>query len=310
MMRAVRYLLHTHRKSLLLTLKLIFSVGALYAIYRQADWPKLIALFRHADILWIIAGFILLNLAQLLSALRQQFYLRTENIQTSNRYSIELYYLGMLFNHVLPGGVGGDGYKAYRLKKDMHMPLGQAIRMMLVNRANGMLWLVLIGIGFGAMSQNLPEIVPYSGLLLIAAAVSAILGYSILSRILFKERVEVQIKASPYSFGVQILVALCTACLFMALNEQYAWAADMKWADYLMLFMISSFVTVLPVSVGGVGLRELTFFYGGHFLGLNPEAGVAVAMLYFITNLCAALLGLIFFFKHKQEEQHGGTHHT
>lgn len=305
----MRHLLHTHRKPLLLGLKLLFSIGALYAIFRQVDWPKFLELVRHCNLLWVVAGFILLNGAQLLSALRQRFYLEMENIHTGHRYSIELYYLGMLFNHVLPGGIGGDGYKAYRLKKDLQMPVGTAIRIMLVQRANGMLWLILIGLGFGACSTRLPEIVPYAKLLIAAAALIAVAGYSVASRVLFKERFEVQLKASPYSFGVQMLVALCTLCLFNSLNAEYAWSADMKWADYLMLFMISSFVTVLPVSVGGVGLRELTFFYGGQLLGLNPEAGVAIAMLYFITNLTAAMLGLIFFFKNKKENHHGGTHH-
>lgn len=285
------------RKWLLIALKSAFSIGAIWILYHQLDKEALLALFASADIGWLFTAFVTINLAQLASAERQRFYLKIEGKTVTPGYSVMLYYTGMLFNHVLPGGIGGDGYKAYILKRDLGLKISTAIRLMLVNRANGLLWLILIGAGFALMSVKLPDVLPYTLPLILAGAVVTAVSYSVLSRMLFKEKISTQLGASVYSFIVQGLVAVCAACLFLAIEANHPWSADGLWADYLMLFMASSVMAVLPVSVGGVGLRELTFFYGGKFLGLSPEAGVAVGLLYFLVNLAAALLGLVFFVK-------------
>lgn len=281
------------KKPLFLALKIICSVGALYLLFHQVDIPRLLSLFASANLWWVLAAFIILNIAQLLSALRMRYYYTIENLHLSYRDSTILYYIGMLFNVVLPGGIGGDGYKAIVIKRDYDFPLGKSIRLMISGRANGLLFLILIGLLFGAFSKTLPTLIPYTLPLIVFAAIVTIVSYSILSKLLLKEAYSTQLRASYYSFWVQVLVAVCCACLFQALNGTYAWHGHA--ADYLMLFMISSFVSVLPISVGGIGLRELTFYYGTLLLGMNAEAGVAIALLYFVVNLCASLIGLIFF---------------
>ena len=278
-----------------LTLKILCSAGALYLLFYQMDLTRLLSLFHAAQWGWVLIAFLVLNLAQLASALRMRFYFLVEKKDIATRYSIILYYVGMLFNLVLPGGIGGDGYKALVLKRDFKIPIRTSLRLMISNRANGLLFLILIGLGLGSLSKTLHALVPYTQLLLALAAIITLFSYSQLARLLLKEKVETQAQAGVYSFAVQALVAICAACLFESLDMSYAWGHHGHAPDYLMLFMISSFVSVLPVSVGGIGLRELTFFYGTQFLGLNPEAGVAVALLYFAVNACASLIGLACF---------------
>jgi len=283
------------KKPLFLALKIICSVGALYLLFHQVDIPRLLSLFASANLWWVIAAFVILNIAQLLSALRMRYYYMVDDLHLNHRDSIILYYIGMLFNLVLPGGIGGDGYKAVVIKRDYDFPLGKSIRLMISGRANGLLFLILIGLVFGAFSKTLPTLIPYTLQLIILAAIITVVNYSVLSKLLLKEAYSTQLKASCYSFWVQALIAICCACLFQALNGTYGWHQNGYAADYLMLFMISSFVSVLPISVGGIGLRELTFYYGTLLLGMNAEAGVAVALLYFVVNLCASLIGLFFF---------------
>lgn len=262
--------------------------------------PRFLTLFASANLWWVLAAFVILNIAQLASALRMQYYYQVESLSLTTQKSIILYYIGMLLNVVLPGGISGDGYKAIVIKRDYNFPLGKSIRLMISGRANGLLFLILIGLLFGAFSHTLPTIIPYTLPLIIVAAVITIVGYTISAKWLLKETYTTQLRASHYSFWVQALVAVCCACLFEALNTTYAWHGHA--ADYLMLFMVSSFVSVLPISVGGIGLRELTFYYGTLFLGMNAEAGVAVAVLYFIINLCASLIGLIFFLSYSSRK--------
>lgn len=291
-----------YRKPLLLVCKLAFTAFAVWVLVHQLDLSKLRQLLTTAHIGWVALAFVLLNLAQLASALRMRYYFFTEGVRMPYGDSIGLYYVGMLFNHVLPGGIGGDGYKAYAVRRDYDFPLSSAIRLMICNRASGLLFLILIGLGFGFFSEGLRALIPYTPLLLTLAAIITTGSYAVLARLLLKEPYATQRGAALYSFFVQGLVALCAACLFESFSATYPWHQAGHTADYLMLFMIACFVSVLPVSLGGLGLRELTFFFGAQYLGLNAEAGVAVSLLYFTINLTASLLGAVYFLKGKRKK--------
>ena len=65
--------------------------------------------------------------------------------------------------------------------------------------------------------------------------------------------------------------------------------------DYTLLFIVASVVAIIPISIGGAGLRELTFLYGVSLLdGLDEEMGVAIAMLSFAMALALGMTGGVF----------------
>ena len=116
------------------------------------------------------------------------------------------------------------------------------------------------------------------------------MAYAVLARILLKETLRAQFGAAKYSVLVQGAVVVTALLLLESLGQSG------RTVDYLVLFMISGIVSVLPVSIGGIGLRELTFFYGAGPLLLDPELGVTLSVLYFIINTLASLLGVVFFY--------------
>ena len=61
--------------------------------------------------------------------------------------------------------------------------------------------------------------------------------------------------------------------------------------------MISSIVAVVPLTLGGIGSREVTFFYGAKFLGLDQNISVGVSVLFFLITAMVSLVGVYFHFK-------------
>ena len=59
---------------------------------------------------------------------------------------------------------------------------------------------------------------------------------------------------------VQLLQLGSAWMIIMALG------GDEQLMSYLLVFLISSIVAVLPISIGGMGVRELTFLYGAQIL--------------------------------------------
>ena len=46
-------------------------------------------------------------------------------------------------------------------------------------------------------------------------------------------------------------------------------------------FLLSSIVAVLPLTIGGVGARELVFVYAHQYAGIEEAAAVAFSLIFF-----------------------------
>ena len=49
-----------------------------------------------------------------------------------------LYYVGMFYNALLPGGIGGDAYKAYKFEKSFNKGYKLIIKSLLIDRVSGL----------------------------------------------------------------------------------------------------------------------------------------------------------------------------
>ena len=58
-----------------------------------------------------------------------------------------------------------------------------------------------------------------------------------------------------------------------------------------------SIVAVVPLTLGGIGSREVTFFYGAKFLGLDQNVSVGVSVLFFLITALVSLIGAWYHFK-------------
>jgi hypothetical protein len=93
------------------------------------------------------------------------------------------------------------------------------------------------------------------------------------------------------SIGVQGAQATATMGLVIALDQ------FMHWADYLLLFLVSSLVAMVPMTIGGAGAREITFLFGSKYLSIDPEKAVAIAFLFYLVSTFVSFLGIIFSLK-------------
>ncbi len=279
------------KKIITIFLKCTFTAFAIWIIFTKADLKQIGHYLSNANIFYLSLTFIMVNVTAIISAARTRYYYRKVGLKIKSYPNLALHYVGMLFNIILPGGIGGDGYKAYYLKKRMNMSFITSVRLMVCNRVNGVLFLILITCFFIPFSNffegNRLNAMIFSILLMAIT----ILGYSISARRILREPINMQLGAARYSFIVQLTV------LLSGITMMYAMGYNGHIVDYIILFMVSCLISVLPISIGGVGLRELTFFKGAEFIGLDPELGVAMAVLYYVTTLVSSLIGLPFYWR-------------
>jgi len=65
-------------------------------------------------------------------------------------------------------------------------------------------------------------------------------------------------------------------------------------SSYLLVFLVSSIVAVLPITIGGVGSREFTFMLGAQWLHLDLNLSIALSVVFYLITAFTSLFGIFY----------------
>ena len=243
------------KQKIKLPIKILLTSAALWFVLHKVDIERLKESLQNADSIWLFIAFILFNLSKIASSFRLNIYFKAIGLKLSEKYNLILYYVGMFYNLFLPGGIGGDGYKIYLLNKHYKKGIKPLFQAVLLDRLSG-----LFALAF------------YACLLFAFSDYSELLG--------------------NWTKWLALILSILLFQLLSALAIIKSLYIDHSNLEYMTLFLVSSVVAVLPLTIGGVGVRELTFLYGLEFIGEEPSLGVTFSFLFFIITAISSLTGL------------------
>ncbi|MCF6201879.1 MAG: flippase-like domain-containing protein [Hydrogenimonas sp.] len=273
------------KKRLKLLLKILFTVAALWFVFEKIDLTKVKSALKEADAFWLFWALILFNLSKIASSLRLNIYFSSIGLKLSEGYNLILYYVGMFYNLFLPGGIGGDGYKVYLLNKHFKSGLKPLLQAVLLDRLSGLAALVLYASILFAASEYSKLYSWATTISILVAAVVFPIAY-LATKILFKRFLSIFNTTMAWGLAVQLLQLASAWAILKSLG------VESMQLEYLTLFLISSVAAVVPLTIGGVGVRELTFLYGLNFIGVDPTLGVTFSFLFFVITALSSLTGL------------------
>ena len=279
------------KRHIFLVLKLLFIVTSLVFVFWQADAVKIWGYLKTTNPLYLLLSCIIMGFAQIVSAYRMRFYYRNEQLKLGRIFSVGLYFTSMLFNTILPGGIGGDGYKIYTIGRLTGFSHLRALKIAVSERASG-LFALLVLTGIFYIYADFGEIIPYQTYVVAALGILVVPAYFISTAIILKETAGTSCGAMAYSIPTQLLNAAVAMVLLAGIGLDMSDSGTVM--AYLVIFMLSSVAAILPVTIGGAGLREITFLYGAKLTGLDAEQGITLALLFFIVNTICSLNGLFF----------------
>jgi glycosyltransferase 2 family protein len=286
-------------KRLLKTLlKFAITGAALYFVIRKIDVSDVISLYSKSNLFFILLATVLFAISKLVSAYRLNIYFRAIEIHLSEKTNIRLYLLGMFYNLFLPGGIGGDGYKIYLLQKQYQAGTKRILGAVLADRVSGMMALIVLAL-LGASWLRIESAAAFTvynlqftiynlAFLLIPLV---FLSYYLFLKYIYPYFLKINLVTFGYGFIVQLLQVACAWFLLLALGETENHLA------YLVIFLVSSAVAVLPISIGGVGVRELTFLYGSQLLNVDMNIAVGISFLFYLITALVSLAGVWFVFR-------------
>ena len=266
-------------------LKLVVLAVIIILIVRKIDERLLLRVLASIQPLWILWALLWFALSKFIAAMRFNTLLRTDGIHLATWQNVKLYWLCMYYNLLLPGGISGDGYKIKVLMDHFKRPFKRLLTLTLVDRISGMIALGQLGL---ILMHFIPFTQPYRPWIIPAFILSLMVIWQLYR---FSRVGTIWWLNTVQSIGVQGAQAMATLGLVYALGQQS------HWADYLILFLASSLVAMVPMTIGGAGARELTFLYGSKFLAIDAEKAVAIAFLFYLVSTFISFLGILYSLK-------------
>lgn len=300
------------RKQLFNILKIIVSLSLLIYIFNTIDLPGFGRTLAQADGRWLAAAIGVMIVSVVLRAIRWQILLHDIGVAVSTGELTVIYFIGALFNNLLPSGVGGDAIRMLELNR--HTQRGSdTVTSVVVERFIGLsgqhaIALVSLLTNWGTV----PDGVAYFAILVFIAELVA--GYLLINRSLylslrrriwlFRYATDIKIVGNLFeSFQRYSLPALGRSYLvsFLFFNVSLiamhacigaALHAPITIIQFAIIVPIVSLVLILPISFAGLGVREEAYrqLYGQ--IGVSPEVAIAMSLIvYLVGNVFAGLIG-------------------
>ena len=265
--------------------KVILTIAALYFVFSKVDFSSVQEIMIATNEWYLFGAFLFFNFSKIVGSVRLNIYFKHIGVHISELYALKLYYIGMFYNLFLPGGIGGDGYKIYLLNKNHEVKLGSLLSTILLDRLSGLIPLLFFaGMLFFASAFYSKYL--WLDWFVIVSIVTILPLFYLLNLLMFKKYISLFFKTLLLGSMVQILQ------LFSAFFIVYAMGYEIYTIVFLTLFLLSSVMAVLPISIGGVGVRELTFLYGLNIVGVDADAGIAFSLLFFLITASSSLIGV------------------
>ncbi|MBI2882829.1 MAG: flippase-like domain-containing protein [Candidatus Methylomirabilis oxyfera] len=306
-------------------LKLIVSIGLLALLVSRTDLRAIGTLFRSLHIPIFFGSILLYLLAQLLSTIRWRCLLRAEKIYLPFWRLILLYFEGMFFNLMLPTAIGGDlvrGYQVSRLTERREASLAS----ILVERLSGFAALTII-----ACIAIIPAYTHVNDPLVIWLTAGSAAGMVALIASLLSDRLQVVFFRLLHGVGLgrfhdtvhrlyeavqqywthrsTLLLALGLSLVLQSLVITIFYLISRALNlpvpfRYFFLFVpLISVISMLPISIAGLGLREGSAVYLFTKVGLDTAGALSLSLLWFaVTALCSGLGGIVFLVGHSQRQ--------
>ncbi|HUU27387.1 MAG TPA: lysylphosphatidylglycerol synthase transmembrane domain-containing protein [archaeon] len=300
--------------------KIAVTLLLLYWVFSEHGVRNIGSLVRGARLDFILLAAAIFTASNFLGALQWQRLLEGQGINFPYRRSLNLYFIGLFFNTILPSSLGGDVVKIYSISR-VEKKGREGLAATFVDRFAGFFLLSLFAIFFSTYLIFSPiisgdtvkhDIIVYiSTIFLVFIAATAVLFSRRVGRLIYEvllARVELlglknkfremhgflHIYRDKYRLAVEVFflslgiqLARIAVHYYLALSIGF----DISFIYFLIFVPLIAMAAVIPISFGGLGVRESTapflFTSVAAVAAVDPGGSLAVT-----TQLLASLVGI------------------
>lgn len=305
-------------------LKLLGTIAIFYIIFKQVNIRDISTIILNLDQWLVMLATFLAVAAIVLSAYKWQILLEARSWKLSIIALTKIYFVGLFMNNFLPSSIGGDVMRIYEVGKRINNH-SEATASVVLERI-----LATFGILLPALFALLPNknmlgsVGNYTIYFFIGTTIFCLIFLKPtmlkpLTRIpwqwwkkgLFRlEEVYAVIcsyKKSPTSLVKALVYSVCFQLLIILINYVILRAMGINfitlWQCTLVIPIISA-VSMIPVSINGLGIREGSYVLLFANLGLAAHQAISLSLIFFTIVTFISLPGGAFFLMDRGKENY------
>lgn len=302
-----------NRKRAFDLLKVAISVLLITFLLNQIGLGQTLEVLARANFYYLVAALTLFMLTVAIRAYRWQVLLTALEVKVPLSELTALYFVGFLFNNVLPSGFGGDAVRMYELSRYSRRGT-EAVNTVLVDRFTGLIVLqaiALVGLAFGyrlvSSGVVVVTVLLFGGSLavvwlLLSRGVAEFVGRRLKAFTFLAESKQAgQLKRlyeSLHAYPAQaIWKALAVSFVFnislIAVNYLIALAlgVDISIWYFLVFVPLTSIILMIPISLNGLGVREVGYVTLFAQAGVPDSVAFSMSLLVYALAVLAGLVG-------------------
>jgi uncharacterized membrane protein YbhN (UPF0104 family) len=281
------------------TLKAAIGAGLLWYVVTRIPLADALAVASTLDPITIAAVLILYFLAHAVNAAKLQIFLPQLSLWQAWRFTM----IGVLYGTALPGQIAGDAVKALRLARIQADGEGAAaVAAVAVDKIVGIFALLLLtALAVGVAAQAFDTLVLLIAVLATVGASLALVAAFFVpipawlgrfgASIAAWRAVSLKPAALTYALVLGLLFQGICVVLHMVLGA--ALNIDFTFAAWAVVVGFSSIVLLAPVTIAGIGLREVTLVSIIGYLGGREVGAFALSLVLFMVTVMGAVVGLL-----------------
>ena len=303
-----------NRRHLLTVARLLASFGMLAFLltkFTTFNLDELLPEWHASTLAWLLCGLALMIFAVGLAAARWQRVADVLHLHARLRTFFSQYLAGMFVSSVLPSTIGGDVVRVSRLSATTGDSPG-SFASVILERVSGWVVLPLLTLAGLAIhpsllhlgnASRLALLLAVGALVVLAVLVAASISPKLAGRMVHNEgwtrfigAVHLgmeQFRRAPAAVAAVLGVSLAYQLTLVVAAWMIGHALGLNIGiTVLLAFMPAvAMAQVLPISIGGLGLREGALVLFLHPLGVSSEHAIAFGLLIYGMTLLVSLLG-------------------
>lgn len=299
-------------------IKAAISTGLIILVVTRIDLHQIQLEIQHLSIAFIIFALIYYTSCQWLSCWRWRIILQSSGHSIPTRSLLSSYFAGMFLNIFLPSALGGDIYRVYRVAK-LTQDSEVALVSVFLERFTGLA--ALSALALLGLPPAFKSIGQWDIILLLATCAGSLVGAVLLitspkllmwfEPLLVKFRLgkvlarftKVQLLIHQFSQHRQALVIsvglsflLQVAIVYYHYLIAYQLKIYISYLDLLVFVPIVAVISLLPISLGGIGVKEGLWIYLLNHVGVSVEKALLLSLTTTVLGWLLSCFGAVFLF--------------
>lgn len=304
------------KKRILYIVQLIFTIALFYFIVRKYHFTLNELTLKFQQPVWLIFSlYFSIILIPILAAARWNVFLSLIGIQVPFIELLKINFESIFWGTFLPSSDGFAAIRLYKIERKFPEIPGRGGSTVIAEKLIGFCVLCLLALIFSIHLKIVPNMILIRLIIFLILLILLVLIFVIskkssaefISNFLFKHKLSTKIsifisnlhdslvklpklRLIVSSVPLIIIIQICTFINVYLLFKVLG--IEISISNHLAIVPVIQIISLIPLTLSGLGIREGVFVYFYSFLGIKPEIAFAVSILNFlILNGIPAVIG-------------------